>query len=466
MTMALHAYAPSLEAGAPAEAPETDGLVRSAREHGLREMLRLPVNVIVSGFLFAFVGPAEAISWLCVVMALEASLFWSRRRLIAGDLRYRLMHIGALFGLSLCWVAHAVMLWTVDAEVARIAALMDLFTIALYGAIGGHKDWRLMTALLAPPLVTLFSILVELLWRVEPWPIATLATVATLGACGTIVANGFAMYRTDRAATLANAALSRERNALEERVRERTVELSAALAQANAASVAKSQFLATMSHGLRTPLNAVIGYAELLAEDLRADATRARPEDAERIAGAAHGLLTMVNDILDYASLDTGTLALDHARTDLRALLEEVSIAGADMARAQGNTFALAVGADVGETVTDGARLRQCVMALVSNACKFTHNGEVRVSAQTRRIASARRLEIVVSDTGPGITHEHQRKIFEPFAQADSSATRAHDGAGLGLAMARKLADLLGGALTLRSHPDKGASFTISLPLA
>lgn len=463
MTLTFPQAAPAFADATTRDAPETDGLVRGAREHGTRNLLRLLVAVITSGFLFAFVGSAAGAIWLAVVFALEASVEFTRRRLAAGDTRLSQLHIGGIFSTSLCWVAQALMLWNVAAEVPRIAAMMALFTVTLYGAIGGHKDWRLLAALITAPMLALFALITDLVWTTTSWPIASLATLATLGSCATIALNGVSMFRSDRAATLANAALFQERAALERRVDERTVALRAALAQANAASVAKSQFLAAMSHELRTPLNAVIGYAELITDDLRSDPARANPEDGARIVAAGRNLLTMVNDILDYANLESGEATFNSEPVDLRALLETLRAEATALATSGGNVLSTVISDGVGMLATDRMRLHQCLTILVGNACKFTQNGEIRLAAT--RSADARHIDITVSDTGPGIAPDLREHIFEPFVQGDGSATRTHEGAGLGLATARRLALLLGGELTLRADVRRGASFLLRLPL-
>jgi signal transduction histidine kinase len=452
--------------GVSGMAPAHDGLVRSAREETVKVWLRVPVSVVVSGFLFAFVGATEALLWLAAVLALEGVCMWARWHLIAGHRGWRQVYLAGTLGVSLCWVIHALLLWRTGSEIAHIATVMDLFTVALYGAIGAQKDRQLMLILLAPPLAALSILLIGYLWEHATPAIAAFASVATLGACATIALNAFAMHRSDRQLSEAIAALDTERRALDVRVKARTAELSLAMEAAQAANRAKSEFLATMSHELRTPLNAVIGYAEILAEDLRADPATARVEDTEHIATAARKQLALIDDILDISRIEAGRMDLHFVETDVRVLLDGLVEAVAPTAAANGNTLALEVADDVGVCVTDAARLRQCVLNLAGNACKFTTNGAVRIAAHTTAASGVRWLEIAVIDTGCGIASAQAEKVFEPFVQADSSATRRHGGAGLGLAITSRLAGLLGGSVSMESALGAGSRFTLRVPMA
>jgi signal transduction histidine kinase len=356
------------------------------------------------------------------------------------------------------------MLWRAGGEVPHIAAIMDLFTVALYGALGGHKDKRLMLALIGPPLLMLAALLGHTLWTTMPPPIAAFATLATLGSCATIVMNGFAMHRSDRELHRINAALDAERAALESRVSARTAELSAAMVLAQEANIAKSQFLAVMSHELRTPLNAMIGYAEILEEDLRETPARARPEDAARIARAARTQLGQVEDILDLSQIDAGRMETERAPVDVAALLESIVQAVSGLAAENGDTVCVDVAEGMAPVMTDARRLRQCVLNLAVNACKFTRGGDVRIVARMAGDAHGHWLEIDVADTGCGIAADELSRLFKPFAQVDASATRKVGGAGLGLVITRSLIGLLGGALAVKSTTGAGSTFTLRLP--
>ncbi len=438
---------------------------QSEREDAGRALMRLPVTVVVSGFLFALVGTLEGVVWLAVVLTLEGVSFWTRGQTVLAPATARAVQLAATGGVSVCWVAHALLLWRTGNEIAHIAAIMDLFSVALYGAIGAQKDRQLLPILLGPPLLTLSVLLIGFSWQHAPWPTATIATLGAIGACVTIVLNALALHRSDRALVTANAALDAERRALDARVRARTAELSQATEAAQAASRAKSAFVATMSHELRTPLNAVIGYAELLEEDLRSNTANARPDDAARIARAAREQLAMINDVLDLSKIDAGQISIHPADTDLRALLDSVVAAIAPLAQANGNTVTLDVDDEVSRLVTDAARLRQCLVHIAGNAAKFTAAGEVRIIARLSGAKRERRLEIRVSDTGCGISPAQQSSLFEPFVQGDSSAGRAFGGAGLGLAITRRLVTLLGGGVALESSSASGSTFLLQLPL-
>jgi signal transduction histidine kinase len=253
---------------------------------------------------------------------------------------------------------------------------------------------------------------------------------------------------------------------LERRVRERTAELAVAKARAEAANRAKSLFLANMSHELRTPLNAVIGYAEIIEEDLASGETAASIADLGRIRTAAAHLLELINEVLDLSRIETGKLELKSDTFDLIALLRGAIETVRPLAARQRTTCCLNVapGAPV-LLLGDEMRTRQCVLNLLSNAAKFTANGAIAVDVRGCRIGADPGAAIAVRDTGVGISPENLARLFQPFTQVDDSATRRHDGAGLGLVITRRLARAMGGDVVATSEAGKGSLFTIYLPV-
>ncbi len=231
---------------------------------------------------------------------------------------------------------------------------------------------------------------------------------------------------------------------------------AAARAAAEEANRSKSQFLATMSHELRTPLNSVIGYAELIGEESNDAAITG---DAGKIKASARQLLSVIDAILDVSKLEAGALALERERIGLGAVMAQIEQAAQPLAAQNNNR--LTVDAAEGDAELDHVRVHQCLMHLVGNAAKFTKNGEIRVTA---RRTAAGMVEFAVADTGIGIAPEHQARIFEPFAQVEGDHDRRFEGAGLGLALVRRLARLMGGDVTCHSTLGEGATFTLSVP--
>jgi signal transduction histidine kinase len=231
---------------------------------------------------------------------------------------------------------------------------------------------------------------------------------------------------------------------------------------ANRANATKSRFLANMSHELRTPLNAIIGYSEMLQEDADAAGRVKDSQDHGRIISAAGGLLRLINDLLDISKAEAGRIVLKVDEFAVPDLIERVVSTTTHLARAKANRIIVDMAPDIGAARSDEFRLGQCLINLLSNAAKFTEQGEIRLGA--RREGDD--LVFVVADTGIGMTPEQVDKIFKPFVQADDSVTRTHGGTGLGLAITRELAQLLGGEIRAESTLGQGSVFTLRVPAA
>ncbi len=248
---------------------------------------------------------------------------------------------------------------------------------------------------------------------------------------------------------------------LEERVAERTHDLATARDDAVRASQAKGLFLANISHELRTPLNAIIGYSEMLEEDALDRRNSASIDDLRKIQGAARNLLELINALLDLTKIEAGHMPVVIERFTPAALLDEVMDGVRPMAEKNGNHLRSEIDPALVEIETDRTKLRQILLNLVSNACKFTARGEVRVHMAGDMAGGC---WIRVEDTGIGMDAEQLRRVFEPFVQADASTTRKYGGTGLGLPLAKDYLALLGGQIEAESSPGVGSRFTVLLP--
>ncbi|MGF1464049.1 MAG: hybrid sensor histidine kinase/response regulator [Maricaulaceae bacterium] len=232
---------------------------------------------------------------------------------------------------------------------------------------------------------------------------------------------------------------------------------------AEGASQAKSAFLANMSHELRTPLNAVIGYSEIVMEDLEEFEQHGSIADVNKIRQAAKHLLGLINEILDLSKIEAGRVELKDEVFDVLDLLDDVAGSCEPLAARNGNRLQVEAPSELGALmiVGDQTRMRQCLFNLVSNACKFTENGRVTVKLATAHAENVECLLLTVSDTGIGIDPAKLESLFEPFIQADDSTTRRYEGTGLGLSITRRLARMMGGDVTARSEPGKGSEFVL-----
>jgi two-component system, NtrC family, sensor kinase len=229
------------------------------------------------------------------------------------------------------------------------------------------------------------------------------------------------------------------------------------------ASERKSQFLASMSHELRTPLNAIIGLTEMMVTNAARFGTERALEPLRRVNAAGTHLLSLINEVLDLSKIEAGKLELNPEPVNLARLIDEVVGTAGQLAEKNSNRLVVEAQEDLGALTTDSMRLKQILLNLLSNACKFTKEGEVAL--RVRKVADGRDwVELAVADSGIGMTAEQQAKLFQDFTQADSLTARRYGGTGLGLAITRKLARMMGGDVTVASEPGKGSVFTVRLP--
>jgi len=240
--------------------------------------------------------------------------------------------------------------------------------------------------------------------------------------------------------------------------------LRAAREAADAANVSKSQFLASMSHELRTPLNAIIGYSEILREEAEDDGRVSDIADIERVLSSARQLLHLINDILDLSKIEAGRMEVSATDFDVRAMIEDAAATLRPSVEKNGNSLKVEVVGPLGMGRTDSFKLNQCLLNLLSNAAKFTRNGELVVRARRDAMVEGDWIEISVSDTGIGMTEEQVARLFTAFVQAETTTARRFGGTGLGLAITRSMIELLGGVVSVKSQPGRGSTFTLRFP--
>jgi len=391
-----------------------------------------------------------------------------------------------LVGYAFVWPQLAYWLARLSVDQKRTAHLCLMFDCACFGALPtilGHQlvpSFAMMTGILTAvagvggvPLFLAGLVVLGVVFLAgsfaTDWAEATQSTVLTT-MLSLAVAFLFQLLLAFQAFRQARELIQR-RHRIEEQaaqIIDQNQALEVAMQRADearqameAANLAKSRFLANMSHELRTPLNAIIGYTELILDGTYgaiADRVRATLQRVER---SGRHLLALINEVLDLSKIEAGQLKLDVARFSLADTVAAAVTSLESLAREKGIRLAESTPAGLPQAIADERRITQVLVNLIGNAIKFTDVGEVEVRVTT----DADRFTVAVRDTGPGIAPEFHTRIFEEFQQADTSTTRPKGGAGLGLAIARRIVDMHGGTLTLvESAIGRGSTFAFTLP--
>jgi signal transduction histidine kinase/CheY-like chemotaxis protein len=427
--------------------------------------LRIAVTLGVGLLLVLTANWRAALGWSACAALLETALQTLIRPIAEGEPLSPVRGAATVVlrvVLTYAWFSAGVILWSTGGATGQTLA-MSFFSVLLLYLIARREGSVLLAVAalpaLAVPLVTALlypaAVLPQAVILLHSALMAGLAGFCLLRDCGETgamrIASAAAPARAGSASTSPPG--SNEELSLES--------LRRAKAEAEAASQAKSAFLAVMSHEIRTPLNGVLGMTQALAAD--PTLTQGQRARLQTIRQSGEALLAILNDILDLSKIEAGKLELESIEFDLEEIARDVHSSFKPLASQKGLEFKLTVeSAAKGLCLGDPTRVRQILFNLVSNALKFTDEGEI--SLQVER-ADKRGVKIMVSDSGVGIDAAHLERIFGKFEQADASSTRRYGGTGLGLAICRDLCGLMGGSITAQSEPGRGTRFIITLAL-
>ena len=419
-----------------------EGLADVAADNARAFPVRLLICVsgaTLFGFAFGWKAGALAFAAITAAEGFGSAVNRDPRR---GDPLLAILRLAGIVLTSMVWTTMAVVYWRWGGHAGQVVALVQLSSLLI---IAQNLSFKSLTGALAfggLPAITLLAI---------PAVLDSFHDAQLVNVC---ISVGLALVY------LASDTRDNVRHARQ--LRETQAALKAQTERAEAASAAKSQFLAMMSHELRTPMNGVLGMARALNQSPLDGRQR---EQVEMLVRSGEGLMTILNDLLDLSKIEAGKFELEHEPFDLHDLAQRTLALWADAARDKGLALSLEIGPQVPRHVAgDPTRLRQILTNLVSNALKFTAEGSVglRLSSLVS-VGDTSSIEFAVSDTGIGMTLEQQVRVFEPFTQAETSTARQFGGTGLGLSICRQFATLMGSEITARSAPGEGSTFVFRL---
>jgi len=407
--------------------------------------IRVLISVVIGVLLWTVAGWDLAPAWLALHCAVLGLLHLEERKALrqGETLRPLVIHVGAVATFTIA----ALPAWVLWLDNGRLGASMATLLLCgmLIELVTSTLGARRLFWCSATPLIA-HLVLVPIVAFGAADPVSGFAAAAGAG----LVALYLAVVRRGHQSALVNL----------ERSREDAIQLKI---DAEAASRAKTDFLALMSHELRTPMNAVLGAADLLK---RTDLDAEQKEHVELLADGGAVLMHILNDVLDLSKIEAGKLAIDPSHVDLHVFLRRCLALWEPRARDKGLDFTLEIAPELPRyAVLDTARLGQIIFNLISNALKFTETGGIVITVEAAS-RTDRMFDLVVSvrDSGSGISPEVLSRLFSAFEQADQSITRRFGGTGLGLSISQKLAGMMGGAITVFSARGAGSTFRVTLP--